>query len=139
MKSPPGSLEPSGGSNHDRQPHPTAWSHRLPRALESCDSGQEMNTRFFLFLSMNLQLYTLQGHVQSISVDAACQNEPPALCPDKGPSNFCTLNGGRSIPGYRFSLWSQVNGTKSEVMLIFLTLAQCYAKSRCDWPLPRLP
>lgn len=133
MKSPPGSLEPSGGSSQDWQSVLAAWSHRLPRAFKSCDSGQEMNT------PMNLQLYTLLCHVQPISVDGACQIEPPALCPDKGPSNICALTRGRFISGYRFLLCSQVNGTKSEVMLISLTLAQCYAKSRCDWLLPRLP
>lgn len=72
--------------------------------------------------------------MQSIRVDRACQGEPPALCPDKVPSNIYTLTRGRSIPGYRFSLWSQVNGTKSEVTLIFLILAQCYAKSRLAPP-----
>lgn len=78
-------------------------------------------------------------HVRSIGVDGACQIEPPALCPDQGPSDICTLTSGRSISGYRFSLPSQVNGTKSEVTLTFLTLVQCYAKSSCNRPLPRLP
>lgn len=141
MKSPPGSLEPSGGSSQDWQSPPSgSLESQAPKGswVLWLRAGDEHSLIcFFLFLSMNLQLYTPPPappphHMQSISVHGACQTEPPVLCPDKGPSNICTLTWGRFIPGHRFSLWSQVNGTKPEVTEIFLTLVQCYAKSRCE-------
>lgn len=125
MKSPPGSLEASGGTSQDWQSGPAACICSLLGAPESCDSGRARSAPrfvFFLFLSTDLQLCILLRHVQPVWM-VPVRMSLLILCPAKGPQHLHPDPWKVYPRGKVLTLCSQVSGTVYEAMLVFLTLA----------------